>query len=296
VTSAVLDDSTAGTIGLGDELRVRRLGLGAMRVSGARNGDGVRDRNEAIRLYRRAFDRGVNFFDLANIYGFGEVEEILPEALYPYPEDLVIATKAGFTPTKLAPGARSLPPKGDPEHIREECLKSLKRLRVECIDLYQVHVPDPDVPYAETVGAFAELQREGKIREIGISNVSMEHLGIAQGVCRVVSVQNFYSVGHRRSEQVLQTCEEQGIAFIPHSPNQVSGTQAEPVIQDIAGSHGVSMQQVAVAWLLEHSPAMLPIPGTSKIDHLDDNIDAAWLHLTPAEASQLAGSLDRRDS
>lgn len=294
MTDAALQDATAGTIGLGDDLRVRRLGLGAMRISGARNADGTRDRDAAIKLYRRAFERGVNFFDLANIYGFGEVEQILPEALYPYPKELVIATKAGFAPVKLEPGARSLPPKGDSEHIREECHKSLKRLRVECIDLYQVHVPDPDVPYAETVGAFVELQREGKVREIGVSNVSIEHLRIAQRLCRVVAVQNFYSVGHRRSEEVLRVCEEESITFIPHSPNAVSGTRAESVLDAVAQSHGVSIQQVAVAWLLQHSTAMLPIPGTSKIGHLDDNIDAAWLQLSRAEASRLTESLDRK--
>lgn len=296
VIGAVLDDTTAGTIGLGNDLRVRRLGLGAMRVSGARNADGVRDRGEAIKLYRRAFERGVDFFDLANIYGLGEVEEILPEALHPYPEELVIATKAGFAPTKMAPGARSLPPMGDPEHIRQECHKSLARLRVDCIDLYQVHVPDPEVPYVETVGAFVELQREGKVREIGVSNVSLEQLRIAQELCHVVSVQNYYSVGHRRSEEVLRVCEAEGITFIPHSPNAVAGTEAESVIDEIATSHGVSPQQVAVAWLLQHSPAMLPIPGTSKISHLDDNVDAAWLELSEPEAARLTECRNRKAS
>ena len=284
-----LEDQTVGTLAIGGDLSVRRLGFGAMRASGARNAAGERDRAEAIRLYRRTYERGVNFFDLANIYGYGEVEEILPEALYPYPDDLVISTKAGFRPGKLAPGARSLPPLGRPEHIKEECDKSLKRLRLERIDLYQVHVPDPDVPYEETVGAFVELQREGKVRHIGISNVSLDQLTTAQALCQVVSVQNRYNVGSRQSEAVLQECEAQGLVFIPHSPNILSGTPGEAAVQLVAEARGVSSAQVAVAWLLHHSPSMLTIAGTSKVAHLDDNVDAAWLRLSPAEVAQLDG-------
>jgi aryl-alcohol dehydrogenase-like predicted oxidoreductase len=163
-----LDDITVGTVAIGD-LRVRRLGYGAMRVSGARNAAGVRDRAEAIKIYRRAYERGINFIDTANIYGYGESEEILAEALYPYPGDLVIGTKAGFRPGKIAPGETSLPPLGQPGHIKEECDKSLRRLRLDHIDLYQVHVPDPGVPDEDTVGAFAELQQAGKVRHIGRS-------------------------------------------------------------------------------------------------------------------------------
>jgi aryl-alcohol dehydrogenase-like predicted oxidoreductase len=286
MSTRVLADDTNGTVTIGDHA-VRRLGFGAMRASGARNAEGVRDRGEAVRLYRRVVDRGVNFLDVANIYGYGECEEILAEALHPYPADLLVGTKAGFRPGKLEPGMRSLPPLGRPEHIREECEKSLRRLRVDCIDLYQVHVPDPDVPYAETVGAFVELRDEGKIRHIGVSNVTLDHLAIAQELCTVVSVQNAYNVGRRRSEDVLRACSDRGIAFIPHSPNILAGSDAEAVVADVAIARGVSPQQVAVAWLLAHSPVMVPIPGTSKITHADDNIDAAWLELTADERARL---------
>jgi aryl-alcohol dehydrogenase-like predicted oxidoreductase len=286
MTGRTLSDETNGTITIGDHT-VRRLAFGAMRVSGARNAEGTRDREEARRIYREVWDRGVNFIDVANIYGYGECEEILAEALAPYPEDLLIGTKAGFKPGKIEPGKRSLPPLGTPEHIKEECDKSLQRLRIDHIDLYQVHVPDPDVPYAETVGAFVELQQAGKVRHIGVSNVTLEHLALAQSMCEVVSVQNAYNVGRRQSEDVLEKCEEERIAFIPHSPNILDGSPAEAIVNELAAAHGVSPQQVAVAWLLQHSPVMVPIPGTRNIDHADDNIDAAWLALTPDEIARL---------
>jgi pyridoxine 4-dehydrogenase len=240
-----------------------------------------------VRLYRRVYERGVNFIDVANIYGYGECEEILAEALHPYPSELLIGTKAGFRPGQIEPGQRSLPPSGRPEHIREECERSLRRLRLDTIDLYQVHVPDPDVPYEETVGAFVELQREGKVRHIGVSNVTVAQLELARSLCDVVSVQNAYNVGRRHSEDVLRACSGYGTVFIPHSPNILAGTQAEAVVADVAGQHGVSPQQVAVAWLLEHSPVMVPIPGTSKRDHADDNVDAAWLELRPEQVGRL---------
>ena len=301
----VLDDAAAGTVELAGK-RVRRLGFGAMRVSAARNAEGRRDRAEAVKLYRRAYERGVNFVDVANIYGYGECEEILAEALHPYPDDLLIGTKAGFRPGKIEPGQSSLPPLGRPEHIKSECEISLRRLRLDCIDLYQVHVPDPQVPWAETVGAFADLQREGKVRHIGVSNVSVGQLAEAQSLCEVVSVQNAYNLARRASEDVLVACEGQGIVFIPHSPNilgpavpfgaagtvEREPTPAEALVAAIAATHGVSTQQVAVAWLLERSPLMLPIAGTSKISHLDDNIDTAWLRLSAEEVSRIdaAGS------
>jgi aryl-alcohol dehydrogenase-like predicted oxidoreductase len=281
-----LSDTSVGTVALAG-VGVRRLGFGAMRISGARNAEGQRDRQEAIALCRRVYDRGVNFIDAANIYGYGECEEILKEAFHPYPADLLIATKAGFRPGKLRPGQRSLPPLGRPEHIREECEKSLRRLQVDCIDLYQVHVPDPSVPYAETVGAFVELQAAGKVRAIGVSNVDESQLATAQSLCEVVSVQNSYNVGNRASEDVLTACEDRGIVFIPHSPNILSGTPAEPVVAAVASSHGVSSQQVAIAWLLAHSTATAPIPGTSVLGHADDNVDAAWLQLSEEELMRL---------
>jgi pyridoxine 4-dehydrogenase len=288
--SRVLDDDTVGTVTIGGDLVVRRLGFGAMRISGARNAEGVRDRDEARRICREVVDRGVNFIDTANIYGYGQSEEIIAEALHPYPDDLVIATKAGFRPGKIEPGKTSLPPLGRPEHIKEECDKSLERLAVDVIDLYQVHVPDPDVPYEETVGAFVELQAAGKIRHIGVSNVTVEQLRLAQSLCTVVSVQNRYNPGDRHSEALLEPCEADGIAFLPWAPIIVAGSAAEKVVEEIAAEHGVTAQQVSLAWLLARSPWMLPIPGTSKVAHAVDNVDAAWLSLSREELARLDGS------
>lgn len=297
----MLTDEVLGTVELAG-MRVRRLGFGAMRVSAARNAAGVRDRAEAAAIYRRVYERGVNFIDVADIYGYGECEEILAEALHPYPADLLIGTKAGFRPGKIEPGQRSLPPLGRPEHIKEACEQSLRRLRLDCIDLYQVHVPDPEVPYIETVGAFADLQKAGKVRHIGVSNVSVEQLAVARSLCDVVSVQNAYNLGRRQSEAVLRECVASGIVFIPHSPNlltvptvpfgaagagQAERSEPEVLVDTIAAAHGVSAQQVAVAWLLGRSPLMLPIPGTSKLRHADDNVDGAWLRLSSEEMGQL---------
>jgi aryl-alcohol dehydrogenase-like predicted oxidoreductase len=284
-----LTDEVVGTVRIGDHT-IRRLGLGAMRISGVRNADGVRDRSEAVRFCREVYDRGVNFFDAANIYGYGQCEEIIAEALYPYPADLLIGTKAGFKPGNVEPGKTSLPPLGRPEHIKEECDKSLQRLRLDVIDFYQVHVPDPDVPYEDTVGAFVELQQAGKIRHIGISNVSVEQLALARSLCEVVSVQNAYGVANRRYEDVFEVCEADGIAFLPHSPNALAGSAAEATVQGIAAAHGVSDQQVAVAWLLRHSPLMVPIPGTSNVEHAHDNIDVAWLELTDDDVARLGAA------
>lgn len=289
-SARVLQDDTVGTITIGGDLTVRRMGFGSMRISGARNAEGVRDRAEAITLVRTVFDRGVNFFDTANIYGYGQSEEIIAEALHPYPDSLVIATKAGFKPGKVEPGTTSLPPLGRPEHIIEECDKSLKRLRIDTIDLYQVHVPDPEVPYAETVGAFVELQQAGKIRHIGVSNVTVEQLAIAQSLCTVVSVQNRYNLGDRKSEQVLAACEVQGLAFMPWAPVILAGTPAADAVSSVAAARGVPDQAVALAWLLRRSPMMLPIPGTSSVAHAGENIDAAWLQLTDAEFDLLGAA------
>jgi len=249
-----------------------------MRISGARNADGVRDREVARALVRRAVERGVNLIDTANIYGYGESEEIIAEALRPYRSDLLIATKAGFRPGRIAPGATSLPPLGRPEHIKEECDKSLRRLGLEVIDLYQVHVPDPEVPYEDTVGAFVELQAAGKVRHIGVSNVSPAQLAVARSLCQVVSVQNRYNAGDRASESVLEVCEQAGLVFLPWAP-VIVGPAAAGAVATVAARAGVSVQQVALRWLLHRSPVMAPIPGTSSLGHLDDNVEAAWLRL-----------------
>ena len=285
-TAATLDDTTVGTVDIAD-WTVRRLGFGAMRISGARSAEGGRDREVARALVRRVVERGVNLIDTANIYGYGESEEIIAEALHPYPEDLLITTKAGFKPGKIAPGERSLPPLGTPEHIREECEKSLRRLGIDAIDLYQVHIPDPAVPYEDTVGAFAELQREGKVRHIGVSNVSPEQLEIAQSICEVVTVENRYNVGDRASESMVALCERQGIVFFPWQPVAPEDQGVRRALAFVAQAHGVSVQQVALAWLLAHSEMVVPIPGTTNIDHLDENVDAAWLSLEDAEIETL---------
>jgi aryl-alcohol dehydrogenase-like predicted oxidoreductase len=282
----VLENETAGTLTIGDR-RVRRMGFGAMRISGARNAEGARDRAVAVELVQGVQARGVQFFDTANIYGYGQSEEIIAEALAPYADDLLIATKAGFRPGKLAPGQASLPPLGRPEHIREECEQSLRRLAVECLELYIVHVPDPEVPWADTVGAFAELQQAGKVRNIGISNVTLDQLRAAQEIVAVVSVENRYSVGDRTSEPVLAACEEEGIAFLPYSPLKDPEGPVGAALADIAASRGVLLQQVSLAWLLQRSPVMLPIPGTSQLVHASENIDAAWLELSADEMARL---------
>jgi len=285
-TLAALDDTTVGTVAVGNR-QVRRMGFGGMRISGARTAEGLRDRGLAVELVLGVRDRGVQYFDTANIYGYGQSEEILASALAPYADDLLIATKAGFAPGKLAPGQRSLPPNGRPEHIREECDKSLRRLRVECIELYFVHVPDPAVPWADTVGTFAELQQAGKVRMVGVSNVTPEQLREAQGIVDVVAVQNRYNVGDREAEAVLEACERQGIAFLPYSPLQVAEGPVGGALAGIAGERGVPVQQVALAWLLQRSPVVLPIPGSSQLGHADENIDAAWLRLTDEELTRL---------
>jgi pyridoxine 4-dehydrogenase len=282
----VLNDEAAGLILVGD-LPVRRLGFGAMWISGVRNAAGLRDRGEAVRLVRHAVDRGITFIDTANIYGYGQSEEILAEALHPYPDGLVIGTKAGYRPGKVLPGHATLPPLGDPGHIRQECELSLRRLRVDCLDLYQVHAPDPAVPYADTVGAFADLQRQGKVRHIGVSNVSLAQLELARTVCEVVSVQNRYNAAYRSSEDVLLACEETGIAFLPWQPVSARARPVQAAIGEVAIGHGTSPQQVALAWLLRRSPQLLPIPGTSSLAHLDDNLDAAWLELPEADYEQI---------
>jgi aryl-alcohol dehydrogenase-like predicted oxidoreductase len=287
MTDRVLADDTVGTFTIGGDLTVRRLGFGAMRISGARLADGTRDRETARRLVRRVVERGVNFLDTANIYGYGESEEIIAEALHPYPSDLVITTKAGFRPAKIAKGHVTLPTFGDPAHIREECDKSLRRLRVDTIDLYQMHHPDPNVPYDETLGAFVELQQAGKVRHIGISNVTAGQLAFAQQSCTVATVQNRYNAGDRESDDVLAACESQGIGFIPYAPILLPSRRVGQVAARIAADRGANVQQVALQWLLHRSPVMLPIPGTSQIPHADENIDAAWLSLTPQELAEL---------
>jgi aryl-alcohol dehydrogenase-like predicted oxidoreductase len=287
MSDRAITDESVGTFRIGGDLTVRRLGFGAMRISGARNTEGVRDREMARDVVRRVVDLGVNLIDTANIYGYGESEEIIAEALHPYPADLVITTKAGFKPAKILKGHVTLPPSGHPDHIRDECDRSLQRLRVDVIDLYQVHTPDPSIPYDETIGAFVELQQAGKVRHIGISNVTAEQLAFAQQHCKVTTVQNRFNAGDRNSDAVITACEADGIGFMPWAPVLLPNRRVGAVTEAIARERDATVQQVALRWLLDRSPNMLPIPGTSQAAHADENIDAAWLTLADDDIARI---------
>ncbi|HEX7052681.1 MAG TPA: aldo/keto reductase [Burkholderiales bacterium] len=269
-------------INVGD-LTVRRLGFGAMRVCGPSVWGPPKDRGQALRVLRRAYDLGCNFFDTADSYGPYVDEELIAEALYPYPSDLVIATKGGL----LRPKPSRWDEDGRPEHLRRAVEGSLKRLRLERIDLYQLHAPDPTVPFAESVGALAELRRAGKIRHVGVSNVDVAQLEEARRIVPVVSVQNEYNLENRSSEDVLRACERLGIAFLPWYPLGAGAALRSSRVKALAKKMQATPAQVALAWLLTKSPAMLPIPGTSDPRHLEENVAAARLRLPAAEMARL---------
>jgi pyridoxine 4-dehydrogenase len=283
VTVAEITDEMVGTVAIG-ERRVRRLGYGAMRITGPGVWGPPEDRDEAIAVLRRAVELGVNLIDTADSYGPHVSEELIAEALYPYPDDLLIATKGGLTRT----GPGQWPRDGSPKHLREACEGSLRRLRLEAIELYQLHAPDPKVPYEDSVGALKELQDEGKIRNIGVSNVSVEELETARGIVEVVSVQNRFNLVDRSAADVLERSEELGVAFIPWFPLSAGelAKRGGPVDR-IASRHDASPGQVALAWLLAHSPVMLPIPGTSSVEHLEENLAAAPIQLSEDEVAEL---------
>ena len=278
-----LTDAAAGTLEIGDR-SVRRLGFGAMRITGPGIWGPPEDHDGAIAVLRRAVELGVNLIDTADSYGPEVSEELIAEALHPYPNDLLIATKGGLTRT----GPGRWPPDGRPEHLREACEGSLRRLRLERIELYQLHRPDPKVPYEESVGALKQLQDEGKILHIGISNASVDQLETARGIAEVISVQNRFNLTDRSSDDVLERCEELGIAFFPWAP-LAAGELAGPggPVDEIAERHGATAGQVALAWLLRRSPVMLPIAGTSSVEHLEENIAAATLELSDEEVAAL---------
>ena len=261
---------------------MNRLGFGAMRITG----DGIwgppDDRDEALRVLRRAVELDVQLIDTADSYGPDVSEELIAEALHPYPEGVLIATKGGLERT----GPGEWPRNGRPDHLREACEGSLRRLRVDQIDLYQLHSPDDGVPYEESVGALAELQEEGKIARIGVSNVDAGQLSTARGLVDVVSVQNRFNLSDRSNEDVLETCTNDGLAFLPWFPLG-SGNPAE-VASEIAKDRGVNAHQVAIAWLLARSPVIAPIPGTSSVSHLEENVAAAELELSDAELERLS--------
>jgi aryl-alcohol dehydrogenase-like predicted oxidoreductase len=278
-----LDAAAAGRFPLGDDLLVNRLGFGAMRLTGKGVWGEPEDPEEARRVLRRAVKLGVNLIDTADSYGPEVSERLIAEALHPYPEELVIATKGGFT----RPGGRWVP-NGRPEYLREACEGSLKRLKVERIDLYQLHRPDPKIAFEDSVWALALLREEGKIRHVGLSNVGVRELEIALDIVPVASVQNRYNLSDRSSEAVLQACEREEVGFIPWYP-LATGRLARPggPLDEVAERHDATPLQVALAWLLGHSPAMLPIPGTSSVAHLEENVAAAMLELADEEMAAL---------
>jgi len=276
----------AGEFLIGGDLRVTRLGFGAMRITG----DGVwgepADRAEAVRVLRRAVELGINFIDTADSYGPHVSEEIIAEALYPYPADLVIATKGGFD----RPGPNQWVENGRPEHLRSACEGSLRRLRLDRIDLYQLHRIDPKVPAEDQLGTLKDLQAQGKIRHIGLSEVTVRQIQHAQTIVPIVSVQNRYSITDRGSEDVLEYCEKEKMGFIPWFPlaaGRVSGSDSP--IGRIAAQWKATPSQVALAWLLARSPVMLPIPGTSKVKHLEENVAAAELKIDASKLQALDG-------
>jgi aryl-alcohol dehydrogenase-like predicted oxidoreductase len=276
--------TSSGTIDIGGDLTVNRMGFGAMRVTGKGIWGDPPDRDAAKAVLRRAIELGVNLFDTADSYGPAVSEELIAEALHPYPEDLVIATKGGLERT----GPNQWPVNGRPDHLKQVCEESLRRLRLDEIPLYQQHRPDPTVPYEETIGALVELKEQGKIRHIGVSNVDEAQLRIAQSLTPVVSVQNRYNVTDRHSESMLDHCEQEQIAFLPYSP--VQDFEDNAVVHETAARHGVTVMQVLLAWMLARSPVMLPIPGTGSVAHLEENVDAATIQLDPSEVAAITAS------
>ncbi|MCU1464155.1 MAG: putative oxidoreductase [Actinomycetia bacterium] len=272
--------SQAGTLVIGGDLDVNRLGFGAMRLTGPGIWGQPADREEAKAVLRRAVELGTNFIDTADSYGPHVSESLIAEALYPYPDDLVIATKGGLERT----GPDRWPHNARPEHLKAACEGSLQRLRLERIPLYQLHRPDPAVPYEDSVGALVELAQEGKIHHIGVSNVDQRLMSVARAMTKVASVQNRYNFGDRESEALVDMCEREGTAFLPWAPMH---DIAENEVATIAASHHATTRQVVLAWLLARSPAILPIPGTGSVAHLEANVAAAGLRLEPDEILSL---------
>jgi pyridoxine 4-dehydrogenase len=267
----------AGTIDLGGDLTINRLGFGAMRITGSGIWGEPPSRDQAIATLRRVVELGVNFIDTADSYGPAVSEELIAEALYPYPDDLVIATKGG----QLRPGPNRWEPDGRPEHLREVCEESLRRLRLEQIPLYQLHRVDPNVPLAESVGALAELKNEGKIRHVGLSNVTEEHVREANRIVPIVSIQNRYNVHDRDSQPLIDLCEQEDMVFLPWAPIQQTDRRAAVAVA--AEKRGVSERQLVLAWLLASSPTIVPIPGTGSPEHAEENIAAVSIDLSGDE-------------
>jgi len=279
------DAAASGTFTLGGDLTVNRMGFGAMRITGKGIWGDPKDMDESKRVLKRALELGVNFIDTADSYGPYVSEDLIAEALYPYADDLVIATKGGLT----RQGPDQWLPVGRPEYLRQCVEMSLRRLKTDTIDLYQLHRIDPKVPAEETLGALKELQSQGKIRHIGLSEVSVEELEHAQTIVDIVSVQNLYNLSERKSEKLLDYCTEKSIGFIPWFP-VAGGDLVKPggVLDQSAQKHDATVAQLALAWLLKRSPVMLPIPGTSSVAHLEENVAASSLTLTDEEFDALS--------
>jgi len=274
--------AAAGTSEIGGDMVVHRMGFGAMRITGPGIWGEPPDLDQARATLRRVVELGVNFIDTANSYGPEVSERLIGETLYPYPDDLVIATKGGLR----RPGPGRWDADGRPEYLREACEDSLRRLRLDRIPLYQLHRPDPRVPLAESLGALVQLKDEGKIRHIGVSNVSEDQLRQAQRITPVVSVQNRYNATDRASEAVLEVCELEQLAFLPWAPIQQADT---PAVAEVAKRHDASPRQIVLAWLLARSPQVLPIPGTGSPEHAEANIAAASIELSLDEVDAIAG-------
>ena len=278
-----LSVSVAGDISLGGEISVHRLGFGAMRLTGEGIWGPPRDRKRALAVLRRAVELDINFIDTADSYGPNVSEELIGEALFPYPPGLVVATKGGWN----RPGPNQWTHDATPAHLRKAVEGSLKRLRLDRIDIYQLHIPDPAVSFEASVETLAQLRNEGKIRLVALSNVTQEHIERARKIVPIVSVQNRYSFADREWDYVVDYCERNKIAFVPWYPLG-AGRVAGEVLDRIAQAHSGSPTQIALAWLLRRSPIMLPIPGTSSIEHLEQNVAAASLRLSDAEYEQLS--------
>jgi pyridoxine 4-dehydrogenase len=278
-----LSASLAGNVSLGGEISVHRVGFGAMRLTGEGIWGPPKDRNKALAVLRRSVELDINFIDTADSYGPNVSEELIAEALYPYPAGLVIATKGGWN----RPGPNQWTHYATPEHLRKAFEGRLKRLRLDRIDVYQLHIPDPVIPFEASVETLAQLRSEGKIRLVALSNVTQEHIERARKIVPIVSVQNRYGFADRELDYVVEYCERNGIAFIPWYPLG-AGKVAGEVLNRIAQARNASPTQIALAWLLHRSPIILPIPGTSSIEHLEQNIAAASLRLSREEYEKLS--------
>jgi pyridoxine 4-dehydrogenase len=275
------------TLTIGGDLEVHRLGFGAMRITGRGTWGPPRNPDEAERVLRRVVELGIDLIDTADSYGPEVSESLIAETLHPYPDGLVIATKGGLVRT----GPSQWPRDGRPEHLKAACEGSLRRLRLERIDIYQLHSPDPRVPWEDSLGAMKELKDEGKVRHVGISNVSVDELERARSIVEVVTVQNRYNLEDRRSDDVLDRCEELGIGFIPWFPLATGDlARSGGSLDQIASAHDAAPAQIALAWLLARSPVMLPIPGTSSVEHLEENVRAAAIELSEDEVAAIGSA------